>query len=88
MMSSPFVSTNLTITENKVLYVLKQKETSSINEIADTINQLQGHTETSDVSNTQLAVEHLIRKLRAEEKIIIVSDAGEEMRFALVDTEA
>jgi hypothetical protein len=87
-MSLPFVPADQTITEENVLNVLKQKETCSINEIAHTISQAQGHTEASEISSTQLAVEHVIRKLRAEEKIIIVSDAGEEMRFAFVDTEA
>ncbi len=83
-MNSPFTTSDKNVTAEKVMYIISLKETASADEIATEIMEIQGLATEGEVAETKIAVEHLLRQLRDEGKIWIVSDAGEEMRFALV----
>ena len=87
-MDSPFTTEDKSVTAEKVMYILSLKETASADEIATEIMEIQGLSTEGEVADTKITVEHLLRQLRDEGKIWIVSDAGEEMRFALVAGES
>lgn len=72
------------ITPEHVLHVLAVKHTASADETAQALIELNGISSEDGVAETKIEVENILRRLRDEGKIIIVSDAGEEMRFARI----